>query len=148
MWTFLLSAENVCHPCKQPLTFESLLDSYCWANFGKHSQLYCQNKPEMCIEAMPFWLGDSQHVWSVWSAIMYSNNNGIQKNNNNKTLCSLKQIIYLTLVYSFTQKYIVMLSTGHFYLQTDTRQMSVVFSCCWNQIQSWNTFFRKTSWKI
>ncbi|XP_052233897.1 uncharacterized protein LOC127846532 isoform X4 [Dreissena polymorpha] len=24
---------NVCHACKQPMTFESLLDSYCWASF-------------------------------------------------------------------------------------------------------------------
>lgn len=24
---------NVCIPCKQPLTYESLLDSYCWASF-------------------------------------------------------------------------------------------------------------------
>ncbi|XP_052798769.1 secreted frizzled-related protein 1-like isoform X6 [Mya arenaria] len=24
---------NVCHACKQPMTFESLLDSYCWATF-------------------------------------------------------------------------------------------------------------------
>lgn len=27
------AAANVCHACKQPMTFESLLDSYCWASF-------------------------------------------------------------------------------------------------------------------
>ncbi|WAR02935.1 SFRP1-like protein, partial [Mya arenaria] len=27
------STANVCHACKQPMTFESLLDSYCWATF-------------------------------------------------------------------------------------------------------------------
>lgn len=26
-------AANVCIPCKQPMTYESLLDSYCWATF-------------------------------------------------------------------------------------------------------------------
>lgn len=33
------SAANVCEPCKKPMTFESLLDGYCWSTYGKWKKM-------------------------------------------------------------------------------------------------------------